>query len=82
MDRKVVSGIIKPSALFPDAIFFPVPASLLGISAFCARGSSVLAAASLYSLLPSNSLATAYAQMYIDVCESLAKFQQNSLLTG
>jgi hypothetical protein len=37
---------------------------------------------SLYSYLFSNSLAITYEQMYIDVCESLAKLQQNSLLSG
>jgi hypothetical protein len=42
----------------------------------------LLIAVSLYSFLSSNSLAIAYEQMYIDVCESLAKFQQNFLLSG
>jgi len=37
---------------------------------------------SLYSFLPSNSLAIAYEQLYIVVCESVSKFQQNSFLSG
>jgi hypothetical protein len=61
-------------------LFWPVsrcelfPRSLYGSSALCARGSSLITALSLYSFLPSNSLAIAYAQMKIDACESVTKF--------